>query len=168
MAFFEAQSPGPPIPLSTLQLTPRDARCKTRGQDGFAFSFLVGLFHSRQHAGSSRRTPDSAAQKAAHRVRLPAGRFGEIPQGNAAGLLEQVEDLGRLAAAAGGRSRRIHTSELAAGLAFRGRALAVPFATRAFVAGIEVAFLIFCLEVVMFSVFLWRQSPRHDIHHSFS
>src|SRR5215510_6244271 len=34
--FFEAQSPRPPIPLSTLRLTPRDATRKTRGQDGFA------------------------------------------------------------------------------------------------------------------------------------
>jgi hypothetical protein len=33
---FEAQSPGPPIPLSTLQAIPRDIACKTRGQDGFA------------------------------------------------------------------------------------------------------------------------------------
>jgi hypothetical protein len=33
---FEAPSPGPPIPLSTLQATPRHAACKTRGQDGFA------------------------------------------------------------------------------------------------------------------------------------
>src|SRR5438477_2228700 len=33
---FEAQSPGPPIPLSTLQARPRDLACKTRGQDGFA------------------------------------------------------------------------------------------------------------------------------------
>jgi hypothetical protein len=32
-AFFEAQSPGPPIPLSTLRLTPRSARRKSRGQD---------------------------------------------------------------------------------------------------------------------------------------
>src|SRR5262249_51176206 len=36
LRFVEAQSPGPPIPLSTLQATPRDATCKTRGQDGFA------------------------------------------------------------------------------------------------------------------------------------
>src|ERR1022692_418599 len=56
--FFEARSPGPPIPLSTLQPAPRDARRKTRGQDGFALSFLVGLFHSQQHAGLSRRTYD--------------------------------------------------------------------------------------------------------------
>src|SRR5215475_6025064 len=34
--FFEAQSPGPPIPLSTLRAPPRDAARKTRGQDGFA------------------------------------------------------------------------------------------------------------------------------------
>src|SRR5262245_40093051 len=38
--FFEAQSPRPPIPLSTLRLTPRDATRKTRGQDGFAAPFL--------------------------------------------------------------------------------------------------------------------------------
>jgi hypothetical protein len=29
---------GPPIPLSTLQVTPRDATCKTEGQDGVAVS----------------------------------------------------------------------------------------------------------------------------------
>ena len=46
--FFEAQSPGPPIPLSTLRATSRDASRKTEGQDGVAFSFLVGLFHSLQ------------------------------------------------------------------------------------------------------------------------
>src|ERR1039458_3153174 len=56
---FEAQSPGPPIPLSTLQAPPRDIACKTRGQDGFAASFPVGLFHPLQHAGLSRRTPSS-------------------------------------------------------------------------------------------------------------
>src|ERR1700687_4047933 len=33
---FEAQSPRPLIPLSTLRPTPRDAARKTRGQDGFA------------------------------------------------------------------------------------------------------------------------------------
>src|SRR5215468_11585994 len=36
--FFEAQSPGPPIPLSTLRATPHDASRKTRSQDGVAFS----------------------------------------------------------------------------------------------------------------------------------
>src|SRR3989441_12827232 len=41
-AFFEVQSPGPPIPLSTLRATPRDVTCKTEGQDGVAVSFLVG------------------------------------------------------------------------------------------------------------------------------
>jgi hypothetical protein len=44
-------SPGPLIPLSTLRLAPRGARRKTQGQDGVAFSFVVGLFHSQQHAG---------------------------------------------------------------------------------------------------------------------
>src|SRR5262245_43817641 len=34
--FFEAQSPGPPIPLSTLPAPPHDVTRKTRGQDGFA------------------------------------------------------------------------------------------------------------------------------------
>jgi len=44
------------MPLSTLQTTPRDATCKTEGQDGVAVSFLVGLFHSLQHAGLTRRS----------------------------------------------------------------------------------------------------------------
>jgi DUF1016 N-terminal domain len=51
------RSLGPPVPLSTLQETPRDVPCKTRGQDGFATSFPVGLLHPLQHAGLSRRSP---------------------------------------------------------------------------------------------------------------
>src|SRR5580704_8321068 len=54
--FFEAQSPGPPIPLSTLQASSRDVACKTEGQDGVAGSFPVRLFHSLQHAGLTRRS----------------------------------------------------------------------------------------------------------------
>src|SRR5882672_419459 len=54
---FAAQSPRPPMPLSTLQATPRDVPSKTRGQDGFATSFPVGLLHPLQHAGLSRRSP---------------------------------------------------------------------------------------------------------------
>jgi hypothetical protein len=54
---FAAQSPRPPMPLSTLQVTSRDVPCKTRGQDGFATSFPVGLLHPLQHAGLSRRSP---------------------------------------------------------------------------------------------------------------
>src|SRR5713226_6718308 len=54
---FAAQLPRPPMPLSTLQETPHDVPCKTRGQDGFATSFPVGLLHPLQHAGLSRRTP---------------------------------------------------------------------------------------------------------------
>src|SRR6267142_735426 len=50
---FAAQSPRPPMPLSTLQATPRDVPSKTRGQDGFATSFPVGLLHPQQHAGLS-------------------------------------------------------------------------------------------------------------------
>src|ERR1700693_2308076 len=57
---FAAQSPRPPMPLSTLQETPHDVPCKTRGQDGFATSFPVGLLHPPQHAGLSRRTPNCA------------------------------------------------------------------------------------------------------------
>jgi len=44
------------MPLFTLRVPPRDDPCKTRGQDGVAFSFPVGLFHPLQHAGLSRRT----------------------------------------------------------------------------------------------------------------
>src|SRR5664280_370016 len=55
---FAAQWPRPPMPLSPLQKTPRDVPCKTRGQDGFATSFPVGLLHPLQHAGLARRTPD--------------------------------------------------------------------------------------------------------------
>src|SRR5207249_8263795 len=54
---FAAQWPRPPVPLSTLQETPRDVPSKTRGQDGFATSFPVGLLHPLQHAGLSRRSP---------------------------------------------------------------------------------------------------------------
>src|ERR1700730_18483501 len=56
---FAAQSPRPPMPLSTLQETPRDVPCKTRGQDGFATSFPVGLLRPLQHAGLARRSPYS-------------------------------------------------------------------------------------------------------------
>src|ERR1019366_808254 len=41
---------------STLQATPHDVTCKTRGQDGIATPFPVGLFHPLQHAGLSRRS----------------------------------------------------------------------------------------------------------------
>ncbi len=53
---FEAQSPRPPMPLSTLQASPHDDTCKTQGQDGVAYSFPAGLLHPLQHAGLSRRT----------------------------------------------------------------------------------------------------------------
>jgi hypothetical protein len=46
------------MPLSTLQTTPRGVARKTRGQDGFATSFPIGLFHPLQHAGLSRRSRD--------------------------------------------------------------------------------------------------------------
>src|SRR6516225_5511237 len=53
---FAAQLPRPPMPLSTLQETPRDVPSKTRGQDGFATSFPVGFLQPLQHAGLSRRS----------------------------------------------------------------------------------------------------------------
>jgi hypothetical protein len=50
---FRSSIPGPPMPLSTLQVRPRGDPRKTRGQDGFAISFPVGLFHPLLHAGCS-------------------------------------------------------------------------------------------------------------------
>ena len=63
----ESRHPGTRI-FSKLKTRPADtsvytsahtSRCnrKTRGQDGFATSFPVGLFHPLQHAGLSRRFP---------------------------------------------------------------------------------------------------------------
>src|SRR5437667_7134146 len=75
---FAAQSPRPPMPLSTLQETPRDVPSKTRGQDGFATSFPVGLLHPLQHAGLSRRSPDcpsSAQNRCQARRSLPEVSF---------------------------------------------------------------------------------------------
>src|SRR5216684_4330486 len=72
---FAAQSPRPPIPLSTLQETPRDVPSKTRGQDGFATSFPVGLLHPLQHAGLSRRSPgcpSAARNRGKLRMELPS------------------------------------------------------------------------------------------------
>src|SRR6266851_7834974 len=88
---FAAQSPRPPMPLSTLQETSHDVPCKTRGQDGFATSFPVGLLHPLQHAGLSRRSPacpslghNRQGDKATYRsflqrvVRLMPRRFAAI------------------------------------------------------------------------------------------
>jgi hypothetical protein len=44
------------MPRSTLRHTPRDVPRKTRGQDGFADSFPVGLLRPLQYVGLSRRT----------------------------------------------------------------------------------------------------------------
>src|SRR5260370_4407776 len=57
------------MPLSTLQALPRDITCKTRGQDGFAVSFPVGLFHPLQHAGLSRRSPSGPTSGAHNQLR---------------------------------------------------------------------------------------------------
>src|ERR1035441_411527 len=53
---FEAQLPGPLVPLSMLQPTPHDVTCKTQGQNGVAVSFPVEDLHLLQHAGLSRRS----------------------------------------------------------------------------------------------------------------
>src|SRR6266700_5930510 len=78
---FAAQSPRPPMPLSTLQETPRDVPCKTRAQDGFATSFRIGLLHPLQHAGLSRRTPvsPSLARRCAARTQLPTRGPSAVP-----------------------------------------------------------------------------------------
>ena len=48
----------PPTDASVYaQETSRDVPSKTRGLDGFATSFPVGLLHPLQHAGLSRRSP---------------------------------------------------------------------------------------------------------------
>src|SRR2546422_9473566 len=68
---FAAQLPRPPMPLSTLQETPHDAPRKTRGQDGFATSFPVGLLHPLQHAGLSRRSPVCPSLR--RKAQMPSG-----------------------------------------------------------------------------------------------
>jgi hypothetical protein len=54
--FSKLNHPAHQCLCSTLQAPPHDDTCKTRGQDGFATSFPVGLFHPLQHAGLSRRS----------------------------------------------------------------------------------------------------------------
>src|SRR5215469_8542005 len=64
------------MPLSTLQATPCGATCKTEGQDGVAVSFPVGLFHSLQHAGLTRRSLING--KTAELVWLSASNVGSL------------------------------------------------------------------------------------------
>src|SRR6266403_720932 len=64
-----------------LRETPRDVPRKTRGQDGFATSFPVGLLHPLQHAGLARRTPvcpSSAPDPKANPALPPRERFFAI------------------------------------------------------------------------------------------
>src|ERR1019366_3545616 len=64
--FTKLNHPAHQYLCSTLQVPPHDDACKTRGQDGFATSFPVGLLHPLQHAGLSRRTlPTANAAEAA-------------------------------------------------------------------------------------------------------
>jgi hypothetical protein len=58
------------MPLSTLQETPHDVPCKTRGQDGFDTSFPVGLlrpYNMPVYPGALRvaRHPPTIGQSAA-------------------------------------------------------------------------------------------------------
>src|ERR1039457_2271256 len=77
-AFSKLNRPAHRCLRTTLQETPRDDPCKTRGQDGFATSFPVGLLHPLQHAGLSRRSPvcrslarnNTESSKKAHESRL--------------------------------------------------------------------------------------------------
>src|SRR5712691_6276224 len=67
-------------------------------------SDAVGAFSVAALEGFNRRSPllpECAAQKAADRVGLPSGRLREFLQGDAAGPFQQIDDLGRFAAAAG-------------------------------------------------------------------
>src|SRR5713101_7876949 len=84
---FAAQSPRPPMPLFTLQETSRDVSSKTRGQDGFATSFPVGLLHPLQHAGLSRRSPVCPLYAHNREARLPRRRLlGKSTRFHLAGL----------------------------------------------------------------------------------
>src|SRR6266404_6586902 len=58
-AFRSSIAPPTDASVYASRNTPRDVPCKTQGQDGFATSFPVGLLHPLQHAGLSRRSPDS-------------------------------------------------------------------------------------------------------------
>src|ERR1700674_501818 len=66
------------MPLSMLQETSHDVPCKTRGQDGFATSFPVGLLHPLQHAGLSRRSPSSRPPGTHQEVRLSKRRRAKM------------------------------------------------------------------------------------------
>jgi len=65
---FAAQSPGPPMTLSTLRWLPRGRPRKTLGQDGVATSFPVRLFPSLLHAGLGRRTTKPTSRMGSSRV----------------------------------------------------------------------------------------------------
>lgn len=53
IAIFRSSIPSPSVPLFTLQCTPRDVHCKTRGRV-VRYSLLVRLLHPLLHAGLSR------------------------------------------------------------------------------------------------------------------
>ena len=67
------------MPRSTLRNTPRDVPRKTRGQDGVAFSFSVGLLHPLQHAALSRRTTYNAQTTDVYRRLSASLVVGDLP-----------------------------------------------------------------------------------------
>ena len=73
--FSETRSPSPSFPLFTLQSLPHDNDRKTRGQNGFANSFPVGLFHPLPYAGLSQRTARHFEAPSLAPTRLPIGLF---------------------------------------------------------------------------------------------
>ena len=77
--FTKLNHPAHQYLCSTLQVPPHDDACKTRGQDGFATSFPVGLLHPLQHAGLSRRTPVCpASARNGRKVQFRAGSSGFV------------------------------------------------------------------------------------------
>ena len=68
------------MPRSTLRNAPRDALRKTRGQDGVAFSFPVGLLRPLQHVGLSRRTTRNAQL-------AEVGQMSELPTIRESGIV---------------------------------------------------------------------------------
>ena len=104
--------------------------------------------------------PDGAAQKAAHRVCLPAGRLHEFRQDDGAGPFQQSRILSVLLPPCRAVAGLFAPAAFGAGSAFSGAALALRLATRAFVVGAAVGFLVFFLEVVILSFFLFDGSRR--------
>jgi hypothetical protein len=82
--FSKLDSPCPLIPQSTLQPTPHDIACKTRGQMDSLFSFPVWLFHPYNmpvlilaHPSSTSKTGQPIFFKVRSRGRRTEGQYLE-------------------------------------------------------------------------------------------